>query len=72
MATERDVQRMSSVLPCRVWLRQPTHLRVLMVDLTEAGLLQQDYEEPVGKDRVGQQHGQRWVLRMSIKAQELG
>lgn len=26
---------------------QPAHLRVLMVDLTEAGLLQQDYEKPV-------------------------
>lgn len=41
---------------------QSTHLRVLMVDLTEAGLLQQDYEEPVGKDRVDQQPGQPRVL----------
>lgn len=30
---------------------QPTHLRILMVDLTEAGLLQQDYEEPVGRNK---------------------
>lgn len=43
-----------------------------MVDLTEAGLLQQDYEEPVGKDRVDQQHGQTWMLRMGIKAQQQG
>lgn len=32
---------------------QPTHLRVLVIDLTEAGLLQQDYEEPVGKNKSG-------------------
>lgn len=32
---------------------QPTHLRVLMIDFPGAGLLQQDYEEPVGKNKSG-------------------
>lgn len=34
-----------------------------MVDLTEAGLLQQDYEEPVGKDRVDSHGCLEWVLK---------
>lgn len=50
----------SVVESCPVEWSHP--LRVLMVDLTEAGLLQQDYEEPVGKDRVDQRSGQPWVL----------
>lgn len=43
-----------------------------MVDLTEAGLLQQNYEEPVGKDRVDQQPSQPWVLKTGIKPQYQG
>lgn len=40
-----------------------------MVDLTKAGLLQQDDEEPVEGNKSGSLALQSWVLSMGIKTQ---